>query len=90
MTEKEVIDMYVKYQVENSMQLPKYAEVKMYWEDDGPDEIQSDIIALHKYDIDTDDDEAILFYADSVEGLLELMKKGNGSDFVVTDVIGFY
>lgn len=90
MTEKEVIDLYVKGQIANNMQPPKYAEVKMYWEDDGPDEIQSDVIALHKYDIDTDDDDAILFYANSVEGLLELMKKDNGSDFVVTDVIGFY
>ena len=90
MTEKEVIDLYVKYQTDNNMQLPKYAEVKMYWEDDGPDEIHSDVIALHKYDIDTDDDDAILFYADGVEGMLHLMEKNNGSDFVVTDVIGFY
>ena len=90
MTEKEVIDLYVKYQVENNMQLPKYAEVKMYWEDDGPYEIHTDAIALYSFDADTEEDGWILWYAGGIEGLLDLMKKDNGSDFVVTDIIGFY
>lgn len=90
MTEKEVIDLYVKCQVANNMQPPRYAEVKMYWEDESPDNLHSDTIALSKYDVDVDDDDAILFYAGGVEGLIELMKKNNGSDFVVTEVLDFY
>ena len=75
MTSKEVIDLYVKSQAANNMQPPRYAEVIMYWEDDEPDETSHDVVALYPYDVDIDDDDSILFYADGVEGLLELMKK---------------
>lgn len=36
------------------------------------------------------DDIAILYYVSSIQDLLDLMKPGNGSDFIVDEVLEFY
>ena len=87
---KEVIDLYTKCQVANNMQPPRYAEVKMYWENEGASNTHSRVIALSSYDPNIDNDEEILFYANGIEELIELMEEDNGSDFVVTEVVDFY
>ena len=90
MTAKEVINLYVKCQSKNQMQPLHTADVDMYWEDEGPKNIHTETISLVPYGICTIDDDKILFYADGVEGLIGLMEKDNGSDFVVTEVLDFY
>ena len=35
-------------------------------------------------------DAIILYYVSSLEGLIDLMQSGNGSDFIVDEVLAFY
>lgn len=63
----------------------------MYWEDESPDHVLTDTIALQSCDAAFPwDDDKILFYAHGLAGLLQLTEPGNGSGFVITEVVQFY
>lgn len=75
--------------------IPARAIVRMHWEDgENTDKgLQEDIIALEGFNEDAMDDERVLFYCgyeNPLDGLLELMRPHNGSDFIVDQVISFY
>ena len=93
MSKKDIQELYRLWRKENGNQKPNRVIVRMYWEDEGPRYDKVDTIALETYDCDTDipgDDGWILWYADGLKGLYALLKPGNGSDFVVTEVLEFY
>lgn len=94
MTKKQIIQMYRDWRKANGNQKPNRVIVKMYWEDESPDDTRFDIIGLEPYDIGTECKrtckDIVLFYASSLSGLLELMKPDNGSEIVVTEVLEFY
>ena len=90
MSKKEITELYRSWRKQYNNQRPDRAIVRMYWEDEGKDEKRTDTIALKTYDVEVKDDDNILFYAGGLKGLLELTKPNNGSDFVVTEVLGFY
>ena len=83
--------MYREWRNANNNQKPDRAIVKMYWEDESQDNTLVDTIALRPYnEMTTNDDAYILWYASGLRGLLELLKPGNGSDFIVTEILEFY
>lgn len=90
MSKKEITELYRRWRKQYKNHRPDRAIVRMYWEDEGEDEKRTDTIALKTYDVEVKDDDNILFYAGGLKGLLELTKPNNGSDFVVTEVLGFY
>lgn len=67
---------------------PDRARVRIRWDDETEERV--DTIALRTYDVGVEDDDQILFYAGGLKGLLDLTDPGNGSDFVVTEVLDFY
>lgn len=85
---------YREWRKENGNQKPNRVIVKMHWEDGDNTEkgYQVDTICLKEYKGDTypGDDCWLLYYVSGLNGLLELMKPGNGSDFVVDEVLEFY
>lgn len=90
-------EMYRDWRKENGNKKPNRAIVKMRWEDgDNTDKgYQVDTIAIVPKSRlseceENPDDIAILYYVSSLEGLLSLMKPGNGSDFIVDEVLEFY
>ena len=85
-----IVEMYRAWRKENNNRKPNRAIVKMHWEDGDNTEkgYQVDTISLNGF-INIDD-AFILFYASGLKGLLELMKPGNGSDFIVDEVLEFY
>ena len=91
MSKKEITELYRSWRKQYNNQRPDRAIVRMYWEDEGKDEKRTDTIALKPCDVFfPKDDSNILFYAHGLDGLLQLTEVGNGSDFVVTEVLGFY
>jgi hypothetical protein len=91
MSRKEITELYRRWRELHGNEKPDRVVVKMYWEDEGKDEKRTDTIALKPCDVFfPKDDSNILFYAHGLEGLLQLTEVGNGSDFVVTEVLGFY
>lgn len=90
MKESEVKSLYQKWSDDNNGQKPNRAVVKMAWEDGDNSKKgwQEDVVALEG--LEETDDDRILFYASGLEGLLELMKLDNGSDFIVLEVVEFY
>lgn len=91
MSKKEITELYRSWRKQYNNQRPDRAIVRMYWEDEGEDEKRTDTIALKPCDVFfPKDDSNILFYAHGLDGLLQLTEVGNGSDFVVTEVLGFY
>ena len=90
MTKKEVIKMYRDWRKANCNRKPNRAIVKMYWEDETSNNTRVDTVSLEAFDVNTKDDALILFYASGLNGLLELMKPDNGSDFIVVEVLEFY
>lgn len=93
MTKKEITRMYREWRKANNNQKPNRAIIKMYWEDESPEEARVDTISLRGFDINTEqcpDDAMILWYAGGLKGVLELTKPNNGSDFVLTKVLEFY
>ena len=85
---------YRAWRRQNRMRKPDRAVVKMHWEDgeNTGKGYQVDTVALSRCDgirLPADDGE-ILFYASGLKGLLSLMKPGNGSDFVIDEVLEFY
>lgn len=89
-TESKIRKMYTAWRTLNGNRAPNRAVVKMVWEDGNNCEKgwQYDTIALTR--VPLNDDDAILFYASGLKGLLSLLKPNNGSDFVVLDVEEFY
>ena len=91
MKKKNLIKMYRDWRKANGNKKPNRVIVRMYWEDESPEETRVDTIGLEpdNYWIDHDDP-AILWYSSSLDGLYQLTKPGNGSDFVVVEVLEFW
>lgn len=84
---------YKDWRKENDNRKPNRVIVKMHWEDEKPEDWKVDTISLNGFlniSNPPKDDAVILFYASGLKGLLELMKPGNGSDFIVDEVLEFY
>ena len=84
---------YREWRKKNGNQIPNRAIVKMAWEDclNTKKGWQQDTIALKDYGMDVPkDDVEILFYTKGLRGLIGLTRPGNGSDFVVLEVIDFF
>lgn len=85
-----VVEMYRNWRKENNNRKPNRVIVKMHWEDEPERQLVDTIgIALENYWIDHDN-AAILFWISTIPGLIDLMQPGNGSDFVVDEVLEFY
>lgn len=84
---------YRDWRKENNNRKPNRVIVKMHWEDGDNTEkgyqIDTIGIAPENYWIDHDN-AAILFWVSTIPGLIDLMQPGNGSDFVVDEVLEFY
>ena len=82
---------YREWRKENGNKKPNRAIVKMHWEDD-PENILVDTIAIvPRNKIGWEEDDAyVLFYAGAFQGLLDLTKPHNGSDFILDEVLEFY
>lgn len=93
MTKKDINQMYRDWRKENANQKPNRVIVKMHWEDGDNTEkgYQVDTIGIapENYWIDHDN-AAILFWVSTIPGLIDLMRQGNGSDFIVDEVLEFY
>ena len=98
MTKKAIRAAYRKWRKENNNAKPNRAVVHMKWEDgDNTDKgWQQDTVALDAFWNRTrevlfpSDDCEILYYCDGLEGLCDLAHPGNGSEFVVINVVDFY
>ena len=91
MTRKQIIQMYRDWRKANGNKKPNRVIVRMYWEDESPEETRVDTIGLEPESYWTDhDNPAILWYSSSLDGLYQLTKPGNGSDFVVVEFLEFY
>lgn len=91
MKKKDLIKMYRDWRKANGNRKPNRVIVRMHWEDESPEETRVDTIGLEpeNYWIDHDNP-AILWYSSSLDGLYQLTKPGNGSDFVVVEFLEFY
>jgi hypothetical protein len=92
-----VVEMYRSWRKENNNRKPNRVIVKMHWEDDDNTEkgYQVDTIGIvpkRKLDewLEPAYDFLILYYVSSIKSLLDLMQPGNGSDFIVDEVLEFY
>lgn len=88
---------YREWRKENQNQKPNRVIVKMHWEDDENTEKGYQIgtigIIPQSKIGNTENipgDALILYYISSLEELIGLMKPGNGSDFIVDEVLEFY
>jgi len=85
-----IVEMYRNWRKENNNRKPNRVIVKMHWEDEPERQMVDTIgIAPESYWIDHDN-AAILFWISTIPGLIDLMQPGNGSDFVVDEVLEFY
>ena len=94
MKQKDILKMYRDWRKENGNQKPNRAIVRMYWEDE-PERNLVDTIGiipnrLIGFTEDIPGDALILFYISTLKSLWELTKPGNGSDFVIDEVLEFY
>lgn len=81
---------YRDWRKENNNRKPNRVIVKMHWEDEPERQLVVTIgIAPENYWIDHDN-AAILFWVSTIQGLIDLMQPGNGSDFIVDEVLEFY
>ena len=92
-----IVEMYRDWRKENGNRKPNRVIVKMRWEDGNNTEkgYQVDTIGIvpkRKLDewLEPADDFEILYYVSSLEGLLDLTRPNNGSDFIVDEVLEFY
>lgn len=92
-----IVEMYRNWRKGNNNRKPNRVIVKMHWEDnDNTDKgYQVDTIGIVPSNKlgNTENipgDAMILFYVSSLKGLLDLMRPGNGSDFIVDEVLEFY
>lgn len=87
MTRNGIYSAYRKWRADNGNKKPNRVVVKMRWEDE--EEERVDTIALQTFDFNVKDDDYILFYA-PLNGLYALTKPNNGSDFILLDILEFY
>lgn len=81
---------YRDWRKDNNNRKPNRVIVKMHWENEPERQMVDTIgIAPENYWIDHDN-AAILFWISTIPGLIDLMQPGNGSDFVVDEVLEFY
>lgn len=93
-TEENIREMYRDWRKENGNQKPSHIIVRMHWEDE-PDKSLIDTIGivpnrLIGFTENFPGDAIILYYVSSLKGLLDLMKPGNGSGFILEEVLEFY
>jgi hypothetical protein len=94
MTKKSIIALYREWRKENGNKKPNRVIVKMHWEDE-PEKGFVDTIGivpnrLIGFTENMPGDALILYYVSSLQGLFDLTKPDNGSDFVITEVCEFY
>ena len=94
MNQKDIQNLYRSWRKENQNRKPNRVIVRMHWEDE-PERQLVDTIAIvpHKmigWTENIPDDALILYYVSSIKGLYSLTKPGNGSDFVVEEVLEYY
>jgi hypothetical protein len=81
--------MYRAWRKENNNRKPNRVIVKMHWEDDGVQTV--DTIGLENMDrLNFVDNPSIIWYSSSIAGLLDLRQPDNGSDFILDEVLEFY
>ena len=93
-TPKNIRTDYREWRKENGNKKPNRAIVKMHWEDE-PERQMVDTIGIvpaRKIGFTENEpgDALILYYVSSLKELLDLMQAGNGSDFIVDEVLAFY
>jgi len=83
-----------EWRKENNNRKPNRVIVKMHWEDEPEKQLVDTIGIVSARKIGETENEPgdamILYYVSSFQGLLDLMKPGNGSDFIVDEVLEFY
>lgn len=91
---KRITALYREWRRANGNRKPNRAVVRMHWEDGDNTEKgwQQDVVALSDFHTATlpEDDNEVLFYTGGLEGLIGLTRPGNGSEFVVDEVLEFY
>lgn len=85
---QEIKDAYNEFVAGNGCE-PKYAEVKIKWYDDSFVSDNIETIVVNGCDV-LDNDEDILFYCNSVNGLIALTNDASIADFLVVEFFGFY
>lgn len=93
MKKKDIIQMYRDWRKANNNRKPNRVIVKMFWEDGDNTEkgYQIDTIAMNHFS--EDDDKCVgyvLWCTSGINGLWQLTKPDNGSDFVVQEILEFY
>ena len=89
MTREKVTELYRNWRKSHGNKRPRFAIVRMYWEDEGVAFKRTDTISLKFYECGEELDEYVLWYSGGLKGLLQLLKPNNGSDFVVDEVLDF-
>jgi hypothetical protein len=94
MTKKAVKDLFRNWRKDNNNRKPNRVIVKMHWEDEPERQLVDTIGIVPARKIGGTENEPgdamILYYVSSFQGLLDLMKSNNGSDFIVDEVLEFY
>lgn len=83
---EEINQAHAEY-IERTDKNPNVAYVKVRWKSDNEESDSTETIAIDG--VDATHDEDILFYCNSLQGLLGLTTEGPGEDFIVTTFIGF-
>ena len=90
MKKKDIIQMYRDWRKANNNRKPNRVIVKVHFEDNPEEQLVYTIgIAPDWYWLDHDD-ARILYWVSTIPGLTDLTQPGNGSDFVVLEVLEFY
>ena len=85
MTKREILTSYRDWRRAHNNKKPDYVEAVIMWEDDKVKTV--DRIGLNMAECGTDKDrDSIMFYT-TVGGLHSLTKQGNGSDFILLDIV---
>lgn len=83
---EEITQAHSEY-IERTGKNPNVAYVKVRWKSDNEEIDYTETIAIDG--VDAIHDEDILFYCNSLQGLIGLTAEGLGEDFIVTTFIGF-
>lgn len=93
-TPEDIREDYRDWREQNGNRKPNRVIVKMHWEDEPEKQLVDTVAIVPKSKIGFTEnipgDAIILYYVSSFQGLLELMKPNNGSDFIVDEVCEFY
>lgn len=94
MKQIDIKKMYRAYRQENGNKKPNRVIVRMHWEDETDNPLVDTIAIVPArmlgWTEDIPGDALILYYVSSIKELLGLTKPGNGSDFIVDEVLEFY